>query len=136
LKTKNDFITNSSSTCFCGWGVSLDSALSNFPDEFKKIIFESLKRQENNKDDDEFTYEYFLENTEDFIWDFHKFLKKYNITMEGHWTCDEIYIGIKPEDIPEDKTIRQVKDETKQKLAELGFDVSNFDYIEESWYDG
>ncbi len=136
MKLKLNFVTNSSSTCFCGWGVSLDSVIFNLPDKFKKIIFESLKQQENNKDDDEFTYEYFLKNTEDFDWDFRTFLKKYNITMDVRWTCDEVYIGIKPENIPEDKTIRQVKDETKQKLEEFGFDISNFRYIEEAWYDG
>lgn len=73
---------------------------------------------------------------DDYEWEIIGFLHQHKISSESCWTCDEMYIGIKPENIPEDKTIRQVKDETKQQLAELGFDVSNFGYIEESWYDG
>lgn len=135
MKLKLNFITNSSSTCFCAWGLVLYISYSEFPEKTKKEIFKYIKNQDNNKDDDEFTYEYFLEMINDFCYDVHKFFKKYNLSIESRYH-DLLYIGVKPETIPEDKTIRQVKDETKQKLAELGFNVSNFNYIEEAWYDG
>lgn len=137
MKRKLDFVTNSSSTSFCAWGIILDNDFEQLPDTIKKMIYDEYVEYEKKYNNEYISYEEFLDGYEeiDWSWNMGDALKKINLTCTVCHSDSVMYIGIAPDQIPENKTLLEAKKETKQKLKDLGFDVSDFIYILESWYD-
>lgn len=133
---KTDFVTNSSSVCFCGWGITLDLPLSNLPEKTKIAAYEHIKAKDSYMMNVNFTYEYFINNIDEYEWEVYGFLGKYNLSIESRWSCDEVYIGVTPENMPDDKTVGEIKAEAMKNLKDLGFNTITFGYIEEAWRDG
>ena len=128
MKRKLDFITNSSSVCFVGWGVKLD--ITNLSDDFiLKLYNHAISK------DIKITLEEF-KNTDSYDWEWiiSSYVGTDGLSASYCYIFDEIYIGIELKDIPDDQTIGDAKRETKEKLEKLG--LSEFKFIEESWRDG
>lgn len=136
MKLKLNFVTNSSSVCFCGWGLTLDLPLSNLPEKLKIVAYEYIKSKNSYMKDVNFTYEYFINCIDNYEWEIYGFLKKYNLSVEARWSCDEVYIGVTPEGMSDEKTVGEIKAEAIKNLKNLGFNVLSFGYIEEAWRDG
>lgn len=136
MKIKMGFVTNSSSTSFCAWAITVDSCFDNLPESVKKMIYSEYAGYIIKYGDGSMSsYEEFLENPEDHEWVYHSIdaFEKVNLTCVSR-DCD-LYIGISPDEMDENKTIVESKNKTIQKLRDLGFDVDKLVYMLESWYD-
>ncbi len=127
MKIKTDFITNSSSTSFVGWGITLD--FNDFLDkkEVIKKAFDVYKSEHNGRG----TIEKFEEDPYDIL----DYLPT-NIIIDWKVWDDVIYIGGKVSDLKDDETPKEFKSKILNELNNLGFNVKEIEFIEESWYDG
>jgi len=137
MKKKLDYVTNSSSTSFCAWGISIDSCFESLPETVKMMIYKQYVEYRKECDSEYLSYEEFSDGVEgeDWTWFVDEVFEKINLTGTVFCGGGVTYIGISPDQIPENKTILEAKNETKQKLQELGFSVDKFEYILESWRD-
>jgi len=128
MKVKRDFVTNSSSTSFCAWGVTLErNDLMENEDLIRKLYeFEKPEQTYN---------EYKLAvDEEDAIYDVldaYLSSKKLSVTTDND--SENIYIGITPQDMPDDMTVGDIKKSVNDVLAELGI-AEQADWIDEIWY--
>jgi hypothetical protein len=116
MKIKIDFVTNSSSTSFCGFGIRF------YEDELKEALQDiSLMLPKNNNDRDNF-YGLLDEIT-----------KKYNLT----WACNytTYYMGIEFQNSKMDVTLNEIQNKVRKAIDEIGI-KKTAEFIEVSWYDG
>lgn len=140
MKFKKDFITNSSSTSFVGWGISLnDSDLRN-EKEFLEIAFKKYK-DINIEDTQTFTFDEFMdEDNGEVIREAIDNLFPYN--KERLLECsygpngDDFMIAGPVSRLKDDQTLGEYKKQIIEELNKVGLHVSGVSYIEESWYNG
>ena len=112
MKVKQDFVTNSSSTSFCGFGAAFDMS------ELKEMVAAL-------KDLDEDT-----ENLYDVL---EKEVGKFGLTTVNYY--DNIYIALEFSNADMDMTKRDMKTKVEQAFINLGIN-KDVELVEESWYDG
>ncbi len=140
MKIKMDFVTNSSSTSFCAWGVSVNFRELIKNEECLKIIKEKYIESGNVEKD--ISDENFISFLEDDIYEAYEviediFYSKFGMTARcaRDYDGDEIYIGIHPNKIPKDKTIQEAIDMAQHVLLNMGIS-RKITWIEEAWFDG
>jgi len=134
MKIKNDFVTNSSSTSFVGWGVTCDG-FSDLPEIFKKALYEKCREDYDNIN---FTFEEFKENLGKYDWSeyIYDVIKDTHLQARTRPYSDDVYIAIKPSNRDvQDMTINQIIKLAEKELNELGFNNGVY-YMAEAWYDG
>ncbi len=127
MKIKTDFVTNSSSVSFVGWGICLDESDLIQNEVIMKKCFENYKH--DYKDD--ITFEEFKEMHVSEILDY---LPTKRLT--SMYFYDEFYIAGNPNQIRDNETLGEYKIEIINELKNLGFDFNGIRYIQESWRDG
>ena len=135
MKIKHDYITNSSTTCFCGWGIQLDYIIECLPEKIKREMYNEYVEYQEIYKREKIPYEDFLEDDDVEIIDFlYRFISKENLSIESYYDADIILIGTTAGHAPKNKTINEIIEDTQIKLNELGFD-QKVEYIEEAWRD-
>jgi len=113
MKIKCDFVTNSSSTSYCMYGKCFDK------DELKEMLRVNL-----NEEDDDFYIT-------DFIYELDKEIEVMDLD-------DSIIVGVSPDKMKENQTLKEFKMYTAEQLKKIGIDVTyneiNLEYGE--YYDG
>lgn len=115
MKIRNGFVSNSSSSSFCIYGVSLDTQ------EFRDLM---LKKFSQLIDEDTETYE--IEE----ILDTNKIVHPIAM-VDGE--SDLVFLGASPQSCPDNKTMGEFKKETEKEIIEfigkdLGIEWINHDY--------
>ncbi len=117
MKTRVGFVSNSSSSSFLIYGISIE-VFQDFP----KII-EAYKKKENIKDDDIDNYE-----LQEFV--------EEETGLECHNPYDEgVYIGKSWHSIKDDQTGKQFKEEIENKLKDFFGNEIECCTLEEAWRD-
>ena len=129
MKRKLDFVTNSSSVSYVGWGVYI-SEEDMKEDVFLKKCFENYKLK--SYADKSLTFDQFKIERDD--------AKEY-VSGSGILNCvsnpsDYYFIIGKPESMKGDQTLNEYKNQIIKELNELGIKVDELEFIQESWFDG
>jgi len=117
MKIKIDFVTNSSSTSFCGFGITFSE--TEFKEALNHITLMLPKSEE--------------EHREDFSDLLGEIAKKYNLTWTSNY--DTYYLGIEIGDANMNETLNEIKNKVQKVIDEIGL-KENVDFIQESWYNG
>jgi hypothetical protein len=149
-----DFVTNSSSTSFIAWGITI--ANDELKEKYAKGLFEIYKQLQAKKKhgkamkqgafmvvpsndsqeklDEEF--EEFIQD-EDFAWTLEGVFDEVGLDVRGMPYEDELMIGKCPFSIKPDQTLKEFKQEISDKFQKLGINVKPEDLgqIEECWMD-
>jgi hypothetical protein len=137
MRIKLDFVTNSSSSSFIVWGVSIDkNNLQNYDILTDKIYNEYLLRLRAGEDEILTKQEFF---EQDDIYEVFKYLNivllKYGLSYAAPYDYEVIYIGIDPFEIEDHETGLEFKERVEKALKAVGIKEKPR-RIEEAWQDG
>ena len=130
MKKKIDFVTNSSSVSYVGWGVYLsDQDVEN--DIFLKKCFDIYKSKLYTNQS--VTFEKFKSDPQEAVY---YISDSEIIQFSSGPNGDSYFIVGKPDRMKDNQTLQEFKDQIIKELSELGIKVDKLEYIEESWFDG
>ena len=122
MKIRQGFVSNSSSSSFVLLGKAWDSS-----EEFLKDIGKTILDDDGNEVDDERT----LYRSVELI------LNDTILTSKEGQDEERCYVGISPNNLKEDRTISQIKEDIAQALTQLGAtsESTQIDWHSECWMD-
>jgi len=134
MKTKLNFVTNSSSCCFVAFGIQTD--VQDLVEEHGDKIFEYYEQwcSKNNSTPD--SKEQFFKESKYGVYEFiYEWIKTANLDAAIVPTSEVIMIGKSPFKMKENQTLMEFKYQVVRDLMKLGFDVSvnSLQQIEEAW---
>ncbi len=122
MKLKQDFVTNSSTTCFVAWGVSynhFDFTRDN--KEKLKVLYEKKHSKEMSDDDYYEAMELLFESSD----------LEHAVYYDGDW----MGIGMPFTRMKDEETFGEFKERVKTELQKIGITDTPV-YVEEAWRDG
>jgi hypothetical protein len=150
MKVKLGFVTNSSSTSFCVWGMEFSSRDCDDNGITPDYLPEEVLRRsyqyylDNNKDDGlyyenysgrynanpknpkEVTYDFFRRKVREFDYNFTEYIIRYlcdhGLDVIFSCECELVLIGKSPFSMKEDETLKDYKESIKTAFIEAGFD--------------
>ena len=128
MKIRNGFVSNSSSSSFCLYGINID---------IKELYFGILNSLPLNKRDEFIEYVGNVDEVDSYEID--SYLRKNDriVSLESGYDDEYHVIGISTENIPEDMTLNDLKIYLKHILNGYGLDIKtdNITWHEDCWMD-
>ena len=137
MKVKIDFVTNSSTTSFVVWGVSLDHSEVLKNEKLLELAFTEYEKEGYNKTGLTFN-EFEEEQKNGSFWEFMELIGPVVEPLEVSTgpDGDDFWIGAPVEKQRDSQTLGEYKKEIISKLNQLGINVDRVNYICEAWRDG